>query len=407
VRNVLGDLSSVPDVDPDAARFKLFDSATTLLKNAADVRPLLLVLDDLQVADAPSLLLLRFVAGALSDSRVLVLGTYRDTELGPHHPLGTAITDLAREHAARLVTLRGLAEADVGLLIAAVAGITPHASLVRAAHRQTEGNPLFVGQVTSLLLEEGRVTERVSEVAPRLGMPQSVREVISKRLEHLPDGCLDLLRLASVLGREFNLEALSQLSERAVEDVLAALDEPQAARVLIDAPGARSRLRFSHAVIRECLYEDLGRTRRIQLHRRTAQVLETLYGDEAGSHLAEVAHHFFEGAPGGDAEKAIRYARMAGDQAVALLAYEEAVRLYGMALQALDLSQANDPQERCTVLLALGDAQTMAADEAGSKHTFLQAAALGRSLNLGNNWPKQLWVMEGVLSGGVRAGIPT
>jgi predicted ATPase len=216
-------------------------------------------------------------------------------------------------------------------------------------------------------------------------MPRSVREVINKRLEHLPDGCLDLLRLASVLGREFDLEALSQLSERAVEDVLAALDEPLAARVLIDVLGARSRLRFSHVVIRECLYEDLGRTRQIQLHRRTALALETLYGDEARSHLAELAHHFFEGAPGGDAGKAVRYARMAGDKAVALLAYEEAVRLYGMALQCLDLSRAKDPQEQCAVLLALGDAQAMAADEAGSKDTFLRAAALGRSLNQGQH----------------------
>jgi AAA ATPase domain len=383
VRSILGDVGSVPEVDPDAARFRLFDSATTLLRNAADARPLMLVLDDLQVADTPSLLLLRFVAGALGDARVLVLGTYRDTELRPDHPLSTAITELAREQTVRLVTLRGLAEADVGRLISAVAGITPHESLVRAAHHKTDGNPLFVGQVTSLLLEEGRVTEVVSEAEPRLGMPRSVREVIGKRLEHLPDGCVELLRLASVLGREFNLEALSQLSERPVEDVVAALDEALAARALIDVPGTRSRLRFSHVAIRECLYDDLGRTRQIQLHRRAARVLETLYGEQAEWHLAELAHHAFEGSPGGDAESAIRYARSAGDKAVSLLAYEEAVRLYGMALQGLDLSPAKDPKEQCEVLLALGDAQTRAADEAGSKDTFLRAASLGRSLKLG------------------------
>jgi len=383
LRGALGDLPTPPELGPDAARFRLFDSTTTFLKNAAEVQPLMLVLDDLQVADTPSLLLLRFVAGALGDDRILIVGTYRDTELRPDHPLTTAIAELARGPAARRVTLRGLAEADVARVIALAAGFTPQESLVRAAHEETEGNPLFLGEVVRLLLEEGRLVGRVSEAGPRLGMPRSVREVIGQRLEHLSDECVDLIRLASVLGREFNLEALSQLSERPVDEVLEALDEPLAARVITDVPGTRSQLRFSHVVIRECLYDDIGRARRVQLHRRAAQVLEALYGEDAESHLAELAHHAFEGAPGGDVERAIRYARRAGDKAVSLLAYEEAVRLYRMALQGLELSQATNQKEACEVLLGLGDAQTRAADEVGSKATFLQAAGLSRSLNLG------------------------
>ncbi|HEY8755703.1 MAG TPA: AAA family ATPase, partial [Candidatus Dormibacteraeota bacterium] len=383
VRGTLGDLLSPPELDPDAARFRLFESATAFLRNAAGVRPVMLILDDLQVADTPSLLLLRFVAGALRDDRILILGTYRDTELRPEHPLTTTLTALAREPSARQITLRGLDETEVARVIAMAAGFTPQERLVRAAHDETEGNPLFLGEVIRLLLEEGRLTAAVSESGPRLGVPRSVRDVIGQRLEHLSGECVDLLRLASVLGREFNLDALSQLSERPFDDVLEALDEPLAARVITDAPGTRSRLRFSHVVIRECLYDDLGRARQVQLHRRAAQVLETLYEGDAESHLAELAHHFFEGAPGGDVEKAIRYARRAGDRAVSLLAYEEAVRLYRMALQGLELSQPKDPKERCEVLLVLGDAQTRAADETGSKETFLQAAGLSRSLDLG------------------------
>jgi AAA ATPase domain len=384
LQGTLGDLPGRYELDPDAARFRLFDSATSFLKNAADVRPLMLVLDDLQVADTPSLLLLRFVAGALGDDRILIVGTYRDTELRTDHPLTTAIAELTREPAARRVTLRGLAEADVARVFAMAAGSTPHQSLVRAAHEETEGNPLFLGEVIRLLVEEGRLTAAVSESGYRLSMPRSVRDVIGQRLERLSDECLDLLRLASVLGREFNLDTLSQLSERPVDDVLAGLDEALSARVITDVPGTRNRLRFAHIVIRECLYDDIGMARRVQLHRRAAHELEILYGEDAESHLAELAHHLFEGATGGDVEKMIRCARRAGARAVSLLAYEEAVRLYRMALQGLESSRADDAKERCEVLLDVGDAQTRAADEAGSKETFLQAADLSRNLNLGD-----------------------
>lgn len=382
VRVRLGDLATPTELEPDSARFRLFDSATTLLKNAAGPRPLMLVLDDLHVADTPSLLLLRFVASALGDERIFILGTYRDTELHPNHPLAAALTELARHQAVCRVTLRGLTASDVMRVIAVTAGVTPHESLVRAIHDETDGNPLFLGEVIRLLLEQGRLTGEVIDSGLRIGMPRSVREVIGQRLEHLADECLDLLRLASVLGREFSLDALCKLSGRPFDDTLRALDEPLAARVITDVPGTRSLRRFAHAVIRECLYDDIGSGRRMQLHRRAAQVLEAMYGDDAEPHLAELAHHYFEGIPGGDVEKAIRYAWRAGDRAVSMLAFEEAVRLYRTALQALQCRESREPKEECDVLLALGDAQTRAADEAGAKETFLQVAGLSRRHNL-------------------------
>jgi len=144
VRGILGEIAAPAVLDPDAARFRLFDSVTTFLKSAAAARPLMLILDDLQGADTPSLLLLRFVAGALGDGRILVVGTYRDTELDADHPLVAALPELARERCVRRLTLRGLAEVDVARFIEVMAGVTPHGSLVWAVHDETEGNPLFV-----------------------------------------------------------------------------------------------------------------------------------------------------------------------------------------------------------------------------------------------------------------------
>ena len=379
IHATIGELPVPQSSDPDAARFRLFDSAMTFLRNRATEQPLMLVLDDLQVADIPSLLLLRFVAGALGDERMVILGTYRDTEVTPDDPLATSLTELAREKAVCTLTMKGLTETDVSRFIETTSGIAPQESVARTVHDETDGNPLFLGEVVRLLVAEGRL-ERVGESGPRLTMPQNVREVIRRRLRQLSHECVHLLTLASVLGREFNLDALSRLAERPIDDVLELLDESLVARVVTDVPGSRDRLRFSHVVIRECLYDEMGMARRIQCHRRAAQVLEVLYRNDSEPHLAELAHHFFEGAQGGDVEKAIGYARKAGEKAITLLAYEEAVRLQRMALEAMALSQTTEPTERCDTLLALGDAQARAGDEAGSQQTFLRAAELGRSL---------------------------
>jgi tetratricopeptide (TPR) repeat protein len=383
IRDTLNDLPVAPTLDPDAARFRLFDAVMTYLKNVASVQPLMVVLDDLQVADSSSLLLLRFVAEGLGDDRILVLGTYRDTELIGGHPLSSTVTELARGQAFRRLALRGLAEAVVPRFIEAITGVTPQDSLVRAVHGETEGNPLFLEEVARMLQEEGRLERGLSEPAARVVIPRSVREVIGRRLRPLSSDCLHILTFASVLGREFSLHALSRLVERPVDDVRASLEEPIAARVVTDVSGSIDRLRFAHVVIRESLYDEIPRARRLQLHRLAAHVLEGLYGQDIEPHLAELAHHFFEGATEGHTEQATGYTCRAAEQAVSLLAYEEAVRLYRMALQGLELGQTNDPMARCELLLALGDAQTRAADEAGAKETFLHAAGLSRSLNLG------------------------
>jgi tetratricopeptide (TPR) repeat protein len=153
-----------------------------------------------------------------------------------------------------------------------------------------------------------------------------------------------------------------------------------AERVVTEAPGALGRLRFDHALIRDALYDELATSKRLQLHRQTGEVLERLYERNPEPHVAELAHHFFEAAPGGDVGKAVQYGSLAGDRTIRLLAFEEAVRLYRMALQALELEEPPDEELRCKLLLALGDSQTRAGDRAAAKSTFLEAAALSRKL---------------------------
>src|SRR5215468_4506357 len=335
VAETLPDARPPPLIGAEGSRFRLFDAVATFLRNAGGGQPLMLILDDLHAADAPSILLLRFVAGELGDARVLVLGAYRDIELGRGHPLTAALPELSREPAASHLRMTGLTEADVSRLIRQTAGVAPGEGVVTAVHRYTEGNPLFVGEVVRLLAADGRL-ERIDDPAELpLAVPEGIREVIGRRVARLPEACGRILGLASVLGREFSLLPLARLSGVPAGELLDILHESIAARVLTEIPGAPGQLRFSHALVRDVVHESIPAGQRLRLHQRAGEVLETLYQRDLDPHLAELAHHFFQAAAGGDVGKAVDYARRAGQRAIALLAYEEAARLFRMGLAAL------------------------------------------------------------------------
>jgi tetratricopeptide (TPR) repeat protein len=378
LRELFPDLPRPADADPEGARFRLFDRVATFLHEAAGSRPILLVLDDLQSADTPSLLLLRFVAGVLGEASILALGLYRDNELDSDAPLATAITELRREPAARFLTLGGLEESDVTRFIDQMTDVSPPASLVSAVYHETEGNPLFVGELVRLLAQEGRLAGL--EPGARLAIPASVMEVIGRRLEHLSAECRDVLTMASVIGIDFDVGALGRIAEQPIRRMIDDLDEAIRARVVVEVPGAAGRLRFAHALIRETLYEAIPTGNRLELHRRTGEVLESMYGIEDEAYLAELAYHCFAAIPEGDPERAVEYARRAGDVASARLAFEEAARLYGMALQAVRFKATQDDDMRCDLLLSVADAQARAGDVPAAKGTFLAAADLSHRL---------------------------
>jgi DNA-binding SARP family transcriptional activator len=379
------DLPPAPSLDPEGARFRLFDSTAAFLRAAGEAQPIVLVLDDVHAADKPSLLLLRFLARSLHDARIVVLAAYRDTETAPDDALSETVAEVRREPVTRAIRLGGLDVAEVARVIELIADTRPSDELAAAIHRETEGNPLFVSELVRLLASEGRL-EEVARSPWEASIPQGVRDVIGHRLRHLSIECKRILSVASVFGREFRVDALGQVSERADEELLVLLDEAQAARVVIDLPAGRGGLRFSHALIRDSLYGDLATSERLRLHRRAVEALEQLFGAEGKAHLAELAYHSLEAAPGGDVDKAIEYSTRAGDQAVSVLAYEEAARLYEMALDALEMRPGANEPRRCELLLALGGAEARAGDLPRSKDTFAQAADVARSLEA----PEQL-----------------
>jgi class 3 adenylate cyclase/tetratricopeptide (TPR) repeat protein len=382
VRERLPGLPVSPSSDPEQARFRLFDGITQFLKNATKAQPMVLVLDDLHWADKSSLLLLQFLAREIRSSRLLVIGTYRDVEVGRQHPLSQTLAELNREHLMQRIVLRGLSEEDIARFVYMTSGVEPPEALVKAVNKETEGNPFFVNEIVRLLVSDGRL-EHVTDVSSwSVTIPQSVKEVVGRRLNHLSPDCNRVLTAGAVIGREFDLDILKDVCNIPEDRVLDLLEEADAARVIAEVQGTMGRYVFTHALIRETLSSELSTTRRVRLHRQIAQTLEALHRQKPDAYLAQMAYHYFEGAQSGDVDKAVQFSRLAGDKAMASVAYEEAASHYENALQAIHLTDGGDKTLECDLLLALGDARWKAGEPPASRQTYERAADIARAENL-------------------------
>jgi predicted ATPase len=275
--------------------------------------------------------------------------------------------------------------------MACVAGATPPQSLVKMVHAQTQGNPLFMSEVSRHLVQEGVLmpgpSASLSAQAAanarslRVSIPEGIREAIGKRLGHLSEGCLQMISIAAVIGREFGVNELERLIDHMPEDrLLDALEEAVSAGVLEERPQSAGRYQFTHVLIRETLYDEMSNSRRSRLHRRIGEAIEELYASDLGPYLGRLSHHFFEAAWTGTPAKAIAYSSRAAERAMALLAYEEAARYYQTAIQALALQSPADEASRCKLLLALGEAHAKAGNYPYAMEAFTQAAEVAKKL---------------------------
>jgi tRNA A-37 threonylcarbamoyl transferase component Bud32/tetratricopeptide (TPR) repeat protein len=367
-----------PALEPEQARFRLFDSITTFLKNVSHAQPVVIILDDLHWADKPSLLLLQFVARELRDTHLLVLGTYRNTGLQAGDRLSQSLGELAREGLSERIVLRGLPEEEVARFIRMTTGVEPPSGLASTIYQQTDGNPFFVSEIVRLLVVEGRMQRSDEPASTAIEVPDAVRDVIARRIDHLPEDCGRILTVASVIGREFNLRVLGPLCSLSDDALLEVLEQAVTSGLIIEKPYAADSFVFSHALIRETLYDTLSTPRRVRLHRRIGEVLESFYQNNVEPHLAELAYHFFQASPAGDVHKAVDYAVRAAERALRLLAYEEVVEHYERAYQASGLTEPIDERRRCDLLLKLGESQMMAGYSAAARETFRQAASSAR-----------------------------
>jgi tetratricopeptide (TPR) repeat protein len=379
MRAHLPDRTLALEPDSEGARFRLMEAVAEFVRAAASTRPITFVFDDLHAADAPSLLLLRFIARELGRAPVGIVGCYRDTEVGPD--LGEALAELSREQAVRRIELKGLGAADTARLLELLMGEGPAEELAAEVQAGTQGNPLFASEIARLLAAEGAAPA----MRGRLPIPQGVSEAIVRRLQRQSAECREVLSAASVVGREFRPDVVASVSGLPADGVAAALDEAAGARLVGASPGASRRLRFSHILVRDALYDGLPVARRPELHRAVADALERLYATNPDAHLAEIAHHYVE-AGSDSAAKALDYSERAGDRAASQHGYEEAVRHYRNALSMLGDDAAADPARTCELLISLGEVLSRAGDLAAANEALREGAALAER----EGWPRQL-----------------
>ncbi len=372
-------------LQPDQERFLLLDAVSDFLEAAAARAPLVCVLDDLHWADRGSIAMLQHAARALAHHPVLFVGTYRDVEVDLKHPLAAAIASLRREKDFELLTLTGLGRDEVGEMLDLIAEQRVPESFASAISDETEGNPLFIREVLIHLIEE-RGAQRgdggwAQDVAlAEIGVPEGVRDVIGRRLARVGASCSRMLGVASVMSGGFSWPVLRAISGEGEDALLDALDEALGAQLLAERRGGdESQYDFTHALVRQTLYEGLSTPRRAALHRRIGDALEDLHGGDIERHLGELAYHYSRAAAGGEL-KAIEYGRRAGDHALSVYAYDEAIREYERALEAVRIDREFGERRRCLVLISLGEAHLCTANVPEARRACGEAATIARKL---------------------------
>ena len=362
----------------EAERFRLFEAIDTWIQRMGDRHPVLLVLDDLQWADLPSVLLLSHLMQARRATPLLAVAMYRDIE-PERSDLSAVLHSLARDVESRRLTLRGLKGGAVTEMLAAAVGraFAPESSLARELERDTAGNPFFLLEMARHLSHLGAFdNEGVSLAEMTAEIPESVRDMVRWRLRRVSDECAEVLEIASVIGERFDAALVASAASRDAAATADLLDEAGWAGLITEIDDEPDYWRFSHPLSRRVTAARLSRGRRTRLHQRIGETLEPRFGVSP----AELAHHFGAAASIGSAEKAVAYERLAGQRALAEVAAEVAVRHLRRALQLLDRFGPRDQALRCELLLELAGAHDRAGEYASRDERFAEAADAARRL---------------------------
>lgn len=379
----LDDLEITSGPEGEQARFRLFDAATRFLVELARRKPIVIVLDDLHWADASSLGLLRFLASQIRDVPLLVIATYRDVDVRRGHPLADTLGALARENHCDRVPLSGLDEAEVESFIGRLTGEAPSPGLALTVVNMTEGNPFFVREIVQLLVDQDLLEPGQPAQLDALQLPQGVRDAVGRRLDALSPECNEVLRAASVVGRSFRLGVVGAMVDMpgalGSDSLLELLAEALDAGIVTET--ALGRYAFAHALTQQALYEELRAPQRALLHRRAGEALEHAFEPARAidENVTELAHHFYEAAPGGDVPKSIAYSVAAANACHRQHGYDEAVGFHERALEALSLESPVNEIRRAELLLALGEAKHIAGQRDAAHETLRQSAQIARA----------------------------
>jgi DNA-binding CsgD family transcriptional regulator/tetratricopeptide (TPR) repeat protein len=386
---LVGELPAPVAADPDTERHRLHTAITDLLSSISRRRPVLLVLEDGHWADTPTLLLLRHLARAAVDARVLLLATFRDTEADVPDELSATLVDLRRSEGVVRLRLSGLTDEEIAEFVRAAAGDDPSgldaspelAQIAQAISGLTQGNAFLMTELWRTLLETGTLERSGGGVVltrplDELGAPEGVRELVSQRLTRLAPPTAELLELAAVIGPVFEARVLERASVLGNADLLEALDEAIRCGMVEEVSTLGLVYRFTHELVRLALFDRLTAARRAELHLRVGEALEASHERDLEGVLPDLAHHFAAAAPVGDIERAVDYNVRAAAKAQSSLAFNEAVALLRTALEL----GIDEPVARASLYLELGAANHLAGRADDALAAFAEAARIARGL---------------------------
>lgn len=322
------------------AQFERFEAVATLLDAVSATRPVVVLLDDLQWADGTSLELLSFLAGRLRRG-ILVAGTMRQLEVGRNDAVTDALAAIARRPGSRRLQLRGLLPAATAAVLDAATDHAIPASVAATIHARAEGNPFYAIELSRLVDEEGGIAGEV---------PATVGDVVRRRLAGLPQATVDLLGVAAVVGRDVEMGLLARAADRTFDEVIDGLEPAVVHRLLVEVPELPAVLRFSHALVREVVLDDMTSLRRARLHLKVADAIES---GGAGVDDAEIlAEHLWRAAPVGVGHRAAEALERAAEVALRRVSYAAAEDSLRKAVQ-LRRATSTSPEHQEAELSAI------------------------------------------------------
>lgn len=323
--------SAIADSSP--ARFRAFDAIRQFFHQASQQAPITLILDNLHWADAPSLSLLEFLSQELLSSRLLIVGTYRDADASGKTPLHRTLGGLRRNSDIERVHLARLSQSAIAEVAERLCDVCLSQPAIKLIYEKTDGNPLFAIELIKVLIDESAGSE-IGAMLARI--PAGVHETIGRRLIRLSDRCNEVLCVAAVHGRQFTAREIAVAMDEDMQCVLAGLEPAIQAGIVQSNLDVSGGFQFTHALIRETIYEDLPTVDRMRLHGRAGDALVRVHSAHLEPALTRIAHHYYQAAALGSADKAVVYALRAAESAVRMYAYEDALLYYDRTIETLE-----------------------------------------------------------------------
>ena len=351
LRQQYADIPPYPTLPPEQERrYLLHGMAEFVARGARTGRPLLLIYEDLQWADESTCILLRYIVERLKGEPVLLMGTYRDSELTATGPFGRVLQDLVRGRLAEDLRLKRLTPDQLVDLLTRQFGAEPPATLVELIYSKTEGNPFFIEEVIRHLSEAGQLVTEAGKFRQDIDIPDTemtrgVRLIIEDRISKAGAHCREVLTIAAVAGRTFPFDLLVKADTAHSEDeILDAIEEAERMHLVEDVSRDRvARYRFVHEQMRQTLASALSLPRRQRLHLRVADAIEANAAGRADQLASEIGHHLYQAGSTADGGRTAHYLGIAGERAIAALAFEDALRQFDLALNALgDQGEASE-----------------------------------------------------------------